>query len=163
MNVKAFALGFALVLPLTVVGAAEAAPKAPASSLSHVSGTQFGDDIGIAWSFSGKPGQYPRLHVDVTCWDNAAAVGTNTFADPPIYGLSVYLDADGMTPLYPGSGVAYFWTGPEGGLSPWSSQPGDAYCRATLLDWTTQGIRNEYPRVWQTTPTFVLTDPRVAS
>jgi hypothetical protein len=160
---KIITILLAIALPsLLLTGIADAAPKAPNSSLEKVSGSVYGDEIGIAWSFDGKAGQYPRLHVELLCWYDSTAAANIDFNAKFAYGNTVYLDGASVETLYPGSGVAYFWTGPTGGIAPWTSEPASTYyCRARLLDWTTQGIRNQYPRFWQTTPVFEIQDLRV--
>jgi hypothetical protein len=151
----------ALLLPsLLLTGVADAAPKAPESSLTHVSGSAYGDEIGFDWSFSGRAGQYPRLHIEMLCWPSRADAETINFNGTIAYGNVVYLDGGGVETLYPGSGTAYFWTS-SGGIAPWTTDPSPVYyCRARLLDWSTQGIKNQSARFWNTTPIFEITDSR---
>jgi hypothetical protein len=47
MNLKAFALGFALVLPLTVVGVADAAPRSATGALSVDGTTATASYVGV--------------------------------------------------------------------------------------------------------------------
>jgi hypothetical protein len=152
----------AALIPLAFFGVAEAAPKAPESSLVHVSGSAYGDEIGFDWSFSGRAGQYPRLHIEMLCWPDKADAEAINFNGAIAYGNTVYLDGAGVETLYPGSGTAYFWTS-SGGIAPWTTDPSPVYyCRGRLLDWSTQGIRNQSARFWNTTPVFEITDSRAS-
>jgi hypothetical protein len=161
---KIVVVALALLLPsLLLTGVADAARTAtPTSSLQKVSGETYGDEIGVSWSFDGKPGQYPRLHIELLCWYDRAAADAISFESKIAYGNVVYLSSYNVEAQYPGSGVAYFWTGTDGGVAPWTSEPAPVYyCRARLLDWTTKNIQNEYPRFWQTTPVFEFRDEMV--
>lgn len=134
----------AMFIPAAV---ASAGVKPVSSNLAKSSGTQYGDSIGVDWQFSGRPGQYPRLHVDLVCYDEAGTI---------VYGSSIYLDGYGVPTVYPGFGTVFFPTAPPAIYSPWDYSPGDVSCKSTLLNWTNKG----QPVVHKVIE-FSLSDPRV--
>lgn len=169
MNLKAFALGFALALPFAIMPTATAAPAPLVADVSLVSGTPTGymEPTQVNWTFSGKEGQYPRLNVIFTCWTATPEDLANLDNyDYPVGPQGYPFGADILLAqfhwlhwdnLYPGSGTVTF---DPGGWHRWDEFPGtDAICAATLNDWQTQKNSSKPPRMHDTVRWFV-DDPR---
>ena len=171
MNIKAFALGFALVLPLTVVGAAEAAPRpvtgtltlhnfptvrVPSPDATHGTAdwvlsrdSSKGNVYVAAICYQGPytepgPGGIMPATVDVVTSSTVDLNGgTSGSAELPLWG---WYDTDGYA---------------HGMWTRWDDQPGDAWCYVEIGDWGNGGYRTyTVPTIITRSAQWLVDDPR---
>jgi hypothetical protein len=156
----AIGLILAVVVSGLYVGAyAAPAPVVGTVAIADVPG-DYREPTTVNWSFTGKEGQYPRLHLLFVCWQGTPdGTGYNAQGTPNGVDL-VTADFVFLTGQYPGSGTVTFDF--TGWSLRWDSYPGDATCHVALLDWQTKSYHNQdLPRLHAVTPDWVANDPRV--
>ena len=104
MNLKAFALGFALMLPLAIMGTAEAAPALPEGTVDVGSESvlEYGGSVTFDVTVTGRVQKQAEIYILVVCWQGVERI------DPVVYQWSSH-NLDFVFPLAKQPGLE--WNG----------------------------------------------------